>query len=139
LHIIILSEHVRPKVLAALPNDERPYWSYLLKAGVSSRAALLEAIRGCLNRSLVDEQVREQPLSSNELRIDTLSERQREILALVASGMSNTAIAQKLFMSPKSVEYHLTQIYSQLQVATDASANARVQAAMIYARQDQGD
>jgi DNA-binding NarL/FixJ family response regulator len=87
----------------------------------------------------MDEQVREQPLSSNELRIDTLSERQREILALVASGMSNTAIAQKLFMSPKSVEYHLTQIYSQLQVATDASANARVQAAMIYARQDQGD
>lgn len=139
LHIIILSEHVRPKVLAALPNDERPYWSYLLKTGVSSRAALLEAIQGCLNRSLVDEQVREQPLSSNELRMDTLSERQREILALVASGMSNTAIAQKLFMSPKSVEYHLTQIYSQLQVATDASANARVQAAMIYARQDQGN
>jgi DNA-binding NarL/FixJ family response regulator len=42
-------------------------------------------------------------------------------------------------MSPKSVEHHLTQIYSQLQVATDASANARVQAAMIYARQEQGD
>ncbi|HAN72244.1 MAG TPA: hypothetical protein DCQ36_11755 [Actinobacteria bacterium] len=71
--------------------------------------------------------------------MDMLSDRQREILALVASGMSNTAIAQKLFMSPKSVAYHLTQIYSQLQVATDASANARVQAAMIYARQEQGD
>lgn len=139
LHIIILSEHVRPKVLAALPEAERPFWSYLLKTGVSSRAALLEAIQGCLNRSLVDDQVREQPLTSHEIRMDMLSDRQREILALVASGMSNTAIAQKLFMSPKSVEYHLTQIYSQLQVATDASANARVQAAMIYAKQEQAD
>lgn len=139
LHVIILSEHVRPKVLAALPEAERPYWSYLLKTGVSSRAALIEAIQGCLNRSLVDDRVREQPLTASELRMDGLTDRQREILALVASGMSNTAIAQKLFMSPKSVEYHLTQIYSQLQVSTDASANARVQAAMIFHEQDRDD
>lgn len=133
LHVIILSEHVRPKVLAALPESERPYWSYLLKTGVSSREALLDAIRGCLNRPLVDERVRERPVTAADLRVDTLSDRQREILSLVASGLSNTAIAQRLFMSPKSVEYHLTQIYAQLQVNTDASVNARVQAAMIYA------
>lgn len=139
LRIIILSEHVRPKVLSALPGSERPFWSYLLKSGLSSRAALLEAIQACLNRSVVDDQVRAQPLSSDDLSLDMLSDRQREILALVASGMSNTAIAQRLFMSPKSVEYHLTQIYSQLQVATDASANARVQAAMIYAKQERAD
>lgn len=139
LHVIILSEHVRPKVLTALPEAERPFWSYLLKTGVSSRDALIEAIQGCLNRSLVDERVREQPLTASELRMDGLTDRQREILSLVASGMSNTAIAQKLFMSPKSVEYHLTQIYSQLQVSTDASANARVQAAVLFHEQDHDD
>lgn len=139
LHIIILSEHVRPKILSALPESERPYWSYLLKTGVSSREALIDAIRGCLTRPLVDERVREQPVSAADLRMETLSDRQREILALVASGMSNAAIAQKLFMSPKSVEYHLTQIYAQLQVNTDASVNARVQAAMIYVDQERDD
>lgn len=139
LHIIILSEHVRPKILSALPESERPYWSYLLKTGVSSREALLEAIRGCLTRPLVDERVREKPVTAVDLRMETLSDRQREILALVASGMSNTAIAQKLFMSPKSVEYHLTQIYAQLQVNTDASGNARVQAAMIYVDKERDD
>lgn len=139
LHILVLSEHVRPKVLAALPDAERPFWSYLLKTSVSSRAALVEAIQGCLNRSMVDAQVRDEPTSVHAIRMDMLSERQREILALVASGMSNTAIAAKLSMAPKSIEYHLTQIYSQLQVTTDGSANARVQAAMIYATEQQSD
>ncbi len=139
LRIIILSEHIRPKVLSALPESERRYWSYLLKTGVSSRAALLDSIHTCLHRPLVDDLVRERPMTTAELRIDMLSDRQREILALVASGMSNTAIAQKLFMSPKSVEYHLTQIYAHLQVATDSSANARVQAAMIYGEQERGE
>jgi DNA-binding NarL/FixJ family response regulator len=139
LHVIVLSEHARPKILAALPEAERRYWSYLLKTGVSSREALLEAIRACLTRPIVDERVREKPVTAAELRMEALSDRQREILALVASGMSNTAIAQKLFMSPKSVEYHLTQIYAQLQVNTDASVNARVQAAMIYADKERDD
>ncbi len=133
LRIIILSEHVKPKVLAALPASECPFWSYLLKTGVSSREVLGEAIRGCLRRPLVDERVREMPATEADLRMEALSDRQREILALVASGMSNGAIAQKLFMSSKSVEYHLTQIYAHLQVSTDTSANARVQAAILFA------
>lgn len=136
LHVIILSEHVRPRLLAALPEAERPYWSYLLKTGVSSRETLLNAIHECRSRPLVDDSVRELPVTHRELRMQMLSDRQREILALVAAGLSNTAIAERLFMSPKSIEYHLTQIYAQLQVATDATANARVQAAVLYADQD---
>ena len=136
LRVVILSEHVRPKVLTALPEAERPYWSYLLKTGVSSREALLTAVHASLERSLVDDDVRNRGISQDELRMELLSERQREILALVAAGMSNSAIAQRLYMSPKSVEYHLTQIYAQLQVSTDSTVNARVQAAMLYHGQD---
>lgn len=139
LRVVILSEHVRPKVLAALPTTERPFWSYLLKTGVASREALLEAIHSALQRPLVDDRVREQPVTQAELRMELLSDRQREILALVAAGMSNTAIAQRLFMSPKSVEYHLTHIYAQLQVSTDSTANARVQAAVMYHDQESDD
>jgi DNA-binding NarL/FixJ family response regulator len=139
LHIIILSEHVKPKVLQALPEAERPYWSYLLKTGVSSRQVLTDAIKGCLNRSLMDEQVREKKVNLEGFHLEMLSNQQREILSLVAAGMSNAAIAQKLFIAPKSVEYHLTQIYSQLKVAPDATTNARVRAAMIFAQQERED
>jgi DNA-binding NarL/FixJ family response regulator len=139
LHIIILSEHVKPKVLQALPEAERPYWSYLLKTGVSSRQVLTDAIKGCLNRSLMDEQVREKKVNLEGFHLEMLSSQQREILSLVAAGMSNAAIAQKLFIAPKSVEYHLTQIYSQLKVAPDATTNARVRAAMIFAQQERED
>lgn len=139
LHIIILSEHVKPKVLQALPEAERPYWSYLLKTGVSSRQVLTDAIKGCLNRSLMDEQVREKKVNLEGFHLEMLSNQQREILSLVAAGMSNAAIAQKLFIAPKSVEYHLTQIYSQLKVETDATTNSRVRAAMIFAQQERED
>ncbi len=139
LHIIILSEHVKPKVLHALPEAERPYWSYLLKTGVSSRQFLTDAIKGCLNRSLMDEQVREKKVNLEGFHLEMLSNQQREILSLVAAGMSNAAIAQKLFIAPKSVEYHLTQIYSQLKVETDATTNSRVRAAMIFAQQEHDD
>ena len=139
LHIIILSEHVKPKVLQALPEAEGPYWSYLLKTGVSSRQVLTDAIKGCLNRSLMDEQVREKKVNLEGFHLEMLSNQQREILSLVAAGMSNAAIAQKLFIAPKSVEYHLTQIYSQLKVASDATTTARVRAAMIFAQQERDD
>ena len=126
-------------MLQALPEAERPYWSYLLKTGVSSRQVLTDAIKGCLNRSLMDEQVREKKVNLEGFHLEMLSNQQREILSLVAAGMSNAAIAQKLFIAPKSVEYHLTQIYSQLKVAPDATTNARVRAAMIFAQQERED
>jgi DNA-binding NarL/FixJ family response regulator len=135
LHVIILSEHVRPKVLQALPEDEWPYWSYLLKTGVSSRQALTDAIKGCLNHPLMDERVREKRANLDGLHVEMLSDQQRKILSLVAAGLSNTAIANKLFIAPKSVEYHLTQIYSQLKVAPDSTTNARVRAAIIFAQE----
>lgn len=136
LRVIILSEHVRPQVLGALPPDERPYWSYLLKTGISSRDELVGAIRTSTQHTLVDTRVRESA-SMEDVRLELLSDRQREILALVASGMSNSAIAERLHMSTKSVEYHLTQVYAQLNLLGDASSNNRVQAAVRYLAAEQ--
>lgn len=138
LRVIILSENANPKLLSALPASERPYWSYLLKSGVNSREALLTAIQASRHRSLVDEQVKERPLTQSELRLELLTDRQREILSLIAAGLSNVAIAQRLFMSTKTVEYHLKQIYTMLQVTIEADSNSRVKAAMIYSDQTRG-
>ena len=133
LRVIVLSEHVRPQVLESLPASEQPFWSYLLKTGVSSRDELIGAIRASRERSQVDSRVRTAQAGASEIRMGLLSDQQRQILAYVASGMSNHGIAEAMFLSPKSVEYHLTQIYQQLDVTTDSSANPRVQAAMLYA------
>ena len=135
LRVVDLSEHVRPQVLTALPSDEAPYWSYLLKTGVSSRTALLEALRAAMRSTLVDARVRGSA-EDRDVRLDLLTDRQREILALVAAGYSNAAIAERLFMSTKSVEYHLTQVYGQLELLGDGSANSRVQAAVLYLRSE---
>ena len=139
LRVIVLSERIRPQVLESLPPSEQPYWSYLLKTGISSRADLISAIRMSRQRPMVDRKVRAAQPTVGEMRLDLLSDQQRQILALVASGMSNQAIAAAMFLSPKSVEYHLTQIYQLLDVTSDAKANPRVQAAVIYTSADRPD
>lgn len=132
VRIVILSEHVQPRVLASLSDVERQSWSYLLKTKVSSGEELLGSIRSALRYSIVDQGVTERSVDPATLRLELLSEQQREILSLVAAGLSNGAIAERLHLSAKSVEYHLTQIYSLLHVSTDRQANPRVQAAALF-------
>jgi len=136
VRIVVLSEHVQPRVLASLSDGERQSWSYLLKTKVSSGEELLGSIRSALRYPVVDKGVTEKSVDPATLRLDLLTEQQQEILTLVAAGLSNGAIAQRLCLSAKSVEYHLTQIYALLQVSTDREANPRVQAAALYLKPD---
>lgn len=129
LRVVVLSEHVHPRVLSALPAAERPFWSYLLKTSLSSTESLIAAVHAAQAAPIVDTGVEER-FSATDLRLELLSARQREILALAAEGLSNAAIAERARMSQKAVEYHLTQIYAQLQVDTDTGANARVRAVL---------
>lgn len=136
IRIVILSEHVQPRVLASLSDGERQSWSYLLKTRVSSGEELLGSIRSALRYPVVDKGVSERSVDPATLRLELLSEQQREILTLVAAGLSNGAISERLHLSAKSVEYHLTQIYSLLHVSTDRQANPRVQAATLFLKPD---
>jgi DNA-binding NarL/FixJ family response regulator len=129
LRIIVLSEHVRPQVLTSLSVQERGYWSYLVKTSVASRDDLLTAVQAAASAAVVDPTIRDAGISLDRVRLDSLSEQQRVILSLVAAGASNGAIAEKLNLSNKGVEYHLSQIYSILEVPTDSASNPRVHAA----------
>ena len=130
VRILILSEHVHPRVLSGLAPAERPFWSYLLKTSLASKGELIAAIRAARSAPLVDAGVAQPARDAADLRLELLSPRQREILALAAEGLSNGAIAKRVHMSQKAVEYHLTQVYQQLEVDTDSGANARVQAVL---------
>ena len=68
---------------------------------------------------------KEKTRSSAENGLSELSEREREVLDLIATGYNNTEIAQKLVISPKTVRNHITSIFSKLQVADRAQAIRR--------------
>ena len=134
LGVMILSNHVDPQLLSSLPRDVMGGWSYLLKRSVTNVTTLSRAIEGAAMGLLVfDPELtrRTRPRPSGPLT--RLSPRQIEVLSLIAEGHSNGAIAEKLGLSERSVENHVSRIYTQLDVdATDRAAHARVMAVLLY-------
>ena len=134
LGIMILSNHVDPQLLSSLPRDVMGGWSYLLKRSVTNVNTLSRAIEGAAMGLLVfDPELtrRTRPKPSGPLT--RLSPRQIEVLALIAEGHSNGAIAEKLGLSERSVENHVSRVYTQIDIdATDRSAHARVMAVLLY-------
>lgn len=131
LRVVVLSEHVRPDVLSSLEPADQPYWSYVLKGSITSPEHLISTVLASGLRPIIDDQVRPSA-TIRELGLELLSERQQEILSLVASGLSNQAIAEKLHLSAKSVEYHLTQVYAQLGLLDSKDHNSRVRASLLF-------
>ena len=133
LRIAILSDHRRPNLLEASPKDERHFWSYILKSSIDGRQQLGELLALAAHHSFMDQNAN---IGSGEaeLLISSLTSQQREILALVARGLSNSAIGKNLALAEKSVEYHLRQIYSRLGLAGDNDSNQRVSATVMYLR-----
>ena len=74
---------------------------------------------------LLGRRARDEPISR-------LSAREREVLALMAEGRSNTAIAQRLFITEKAVSKHTTSIFTKLGLAADQDDNRRVLAVLAY-------
>lgn len=66
--------------------------------------------------------------------IDILSEREREVLALMAEGLSNRAIADRLFLTSRTVESHVRSIFNRLELPPEAQGHRRVLAVLAYLR-----
>ena len=64
--------------------------------------------------------------------IDELSERERELLALMATGLSNAGISRRLYLSPKTVETHVRSIFQKLSLPPEGGAHRRVLAVLMY-------
>ena len=137
LGIVILSNHADPRFVAALPRAAVAGWSYLLKTAVRERTVLVRAIQGAARGEVVlDPQVVAGRRPREGSPLARLSPRQREILQLVAQGLTNAAIAARLALAEKSVENQLTIVYEHLGVARrDTAAHARVQAVLAYLRE----
>ena len=110
---------------------------YLLKERVFDAVNLVDALRRLADGETVVDPTIVSRLLGRRRRVDPLEEltdREREVLALVAEGLSNHAIATRLFVADRTVEAHVTQIFQKLGLGPDADSHRRVLAVLAYLR-----
>ncbi len=139
--VLVLSQHVDADYAFTLLREHPSRSGYLLKDRIAQLQTLLDAIdrvaRGesVVDRELVDLLLR-RPATRD--RLAALSERERTVLALVAEGLSDRAIAERLWLSVKTVETHVRHILAKLTLPADAQHNRRVLAVLAYLRESDG-
>lgn len=135
--VVVLSQHAEPRYALALFEDGSERRAYLLKERLKDRGELGEAVRAvAAGRSLVDMHVIDMLLAGKRARassqIDMLTPRETEILAMIAEGRSNSAIAETLLITKRGVERHISAIFAKLELGESEDISRRVKAALIY-------
>jgi DNA-binding NarL/FixJ family response regulator len=135
--ILILSQYVEPHYATELLEQHPERVGYLLKDRVYDVAILLDALRRLADGETIIDPTIVSRLVGRQRRTDPLHEltaREREVLGLVAEGLSNQAIAARLFVTERTVEAHVKQIFLKLRLQSDASSHRRVLAVLAYLR-----
>jgi DNA-binding NarL/FixJ family response regulator len=136
LGVLVLSQYVRPSYAFELLADDARGVGYLLKDRVSNLDELSDAVtRVGEGGSVLDPTVVSQLVGRRRRGhdpVDDLSEREREVLALMAEGRSNRAIAERLFITERTVEKHVKSIFGKLALPASADAHRRVLAVLAY-------
>jgi DNA-binding NarL/FixJ family response regulator len=135
--VVVLSQYAEAAYALALLADGADRRAYLLKERVADADELLTAVREvAAGGSRIDPQVVEQLVSSNRAApasdLDRLTPRETEVLAEMARGKSNAAIAATLVLSERAVEKHTNSIFSKLGLSEERDLNRRVKAVLVY-------
>jgi DNA-binding NarL/FixJ family response regulator len=135
--VLVLSQYLEPSYAMRLLEEHPEKVGYLLKERLFHGAVLVDAVMRIhdgetvvdptIVSSLFDRRRRHDPLAR-------LSGREREVLSLVAEGLSNRAIAAKLFVTERTVEAHVTQIFLKLDLHEDPDSHRRVLAVLAFVR-----
>jgi len=132
--IVLLSAHVElEEAMELLATGQR--LGYLLKSRVTDVAEFIETIKTIVaGGSVVDPSLVQELVQSRRRRdpLDALSPREREVLALMAEGASNSGIAARIFVSEGTVEKHVRSILMKLQLPESDSEHRRVLAVLRF-------
>jgi DNA-binding NarL/FixJ family response regulator len=135
--VLILSQYLEPRYALRLLEHHPEACGYLLKERVSDVAVLADAIgriaegECVIDPTIVARLVR-RPRRQGPL--DELSQREREVLALIAEGRSNLGISEAMVVSPKTVEAHIGRIFAKLGLDDAPDYHRRVLAALTFLR-----
>jgi DNA-binding NarL/FixJ family response regulator len=135
--VVVLSQHVEPAYAIALLDGGSAGRAYLLKDRLRDSTVLTRAIREVAGGgSLVDPVVVDQLVAARAQREDSplreLTGRELQILAMIAEGRSNAAIADELVVTKRAVERHINGIFLKLGLRDDEDVSRRVKAALLY-------
>ena len=135
--MLVLSQYVEVSYAADLLADGSGAIGYLLKDRVAKVEEFLDALdRVARGATVLDPQVVAQVLAGQRRDdpLHALTARERELLALMAEGHSNTAIAQRLVLSASAVEKHIGNVFAKLGLPPDDAQHRRVLAVLAYLR-----
>ncbi|WP_435874969.1 LuxR C-terminal-related transcriptional regulator [Nonomuraea bangladeshensis] len=133
--VLVFSQYIETRYAAQLLAGGAHGVGYLLKERVADVKDFLSALdRIAAGQTALDPEVVTQIMGAGRRTetLDTLTPREREVLAMMAEGHSNTAIAAALFLSYGSVEKHVTQIFTKLGLPPSDNDHRRVLAVLRY-------
>jgi DNA-binding NarL/FixJ family response regulator len=131
--ILLLSQYVEDRYIGELLAGGTEGVGYLLKDRVGEIERFTEAVQRIgRGGSVLDPEVVAQMVGRRGEPLSELTEREREVLALMAEGCSNRAIAETIFVSERAVERHVTSIFSKLGLEATGQEHRRVLAVLRY-------
>ena len=131
--VVLLSNLSQPELLTRIPPDVQGGWSYLLKRNISNidqlGAALHSAAAGEIT---IDSEIIAGAEITRDGPMGSLTSRQIEVLAMVATGLSNQRVAEELHVGVRTVESSMSLILTQLGLSPDDGISPRVAAVLAY-------
>ena len=135
--VVVLSQYAEPSYALALLDRGTGRRAYLLKDRVRRHEELIDAIVSVANGgsaidpAIVDLLIQARFIAANS-RVAELTRRERELLAEIATGKSNGAIAESLVLTKRAVEKHVNAIFAKLGLPETAEVSRRVKATLIF-------
>ena len=135
--VVVLSNYSDPSYAIALMESGSAGRAYLLKERVHHRAQLVSAIESVASGGSVMDPKIVEPLVAARSRserspLSELTPREREVLAQIAQGKSNGAIAEELVLTKRAVEKHINSIFLKLNLAAVEEVSKRVKATLVF-------
>jgi DNA-binding NarL/FixJ family response regulator len=137
LGVLVLSQVVETKHALDLFSEWPEGFGYLLKDRVTAVDDFLDAVRRVADGgTAIDPEVVGQLMGRRRERdpLEDLTPREREVLALMAEGLSNRGICERLVLSPKTIETHVNSIFTKLRLAPAPDDHRRVLAVLVFLR-----
>ena len=142
--VVVLSQYVEPEFAIELMSEGSSGRAYLLKDKLSDAPELVRAIHAVNEGgSVVDPAVVEALIEAQQRKshspLAALTDREREVLSMMAEGRSNAAIAEMLVLTKRAVEKHVNSIFAKLELTEAENVSRRVKAALMFLADESAD